>query len=237
MKLFKGFTLIELVVVMAVFLFIIGAAIGILLSIFQNQKRVLAEQQYVNQISYVEEYMSKALRMANTDTTGSCLGSNNVGYIYLLDARGDVNLYKGIKFINASDNNACEEFYFNSGIIYEQKGSNSAVALTSADLQFDTSNPIRFSINGKDGSIIGQGCINNSKTCGATNADSIQPRVTITMNILIPGDGLSTGAACSSTLACSKIGEACDLSTNTCTAVKTIQTTVSRRNLNVFSSQ
>ena len=62
-----GFTIIELIVVMAVFLFVIGAAISVFISIIQHQKRVLAEQQILNQISYVEEYMSKSLRTANTE--------------------------------------------------------------------------------------------------------------------------------------------------------------------------
>ena len=58
----KGFTLIELIVVMTVFLLVIGAAMGIFISIVQNQKKILSEQELLNQISYVEEYMSKALR-------------------------------------------------------------------------------------------------------------------------------------------------------------------------------
>ena len=103
----RGFTLIELIVVIAVFVFIIGAAIGIFLSVVQNQKKILAEQQFMNQISYAEEYMSKALRMAAVDIDGSCLidphGSNqsNPGYIYLL-TRYDTSkgLFKGIKFKN-----------------------------------------------------------------------------------------------------------------------------------------
>ena len=50
----KGFTIIEMVVVMAVFLFIVGAAISIFISVIQNQRRVLAEQQTLNQISYLQ---------------------------------------------------------------------------------------------------------------------------------------------------------------------------------------
>ena len=83
---------------MAVFLFIIGAAIGIFLSIVQSQKRVLSEQQLLNQISYAQEHMSKALRMANTAIDDSCIPK---GYVYLL-TRYNTNsqLFGGIKFIN-----------------------------------------------------------------------------------------------------------------------------------------
>ena len=76
------FTIIELIVVMTVFLFIIGAAIGIFISIVKSQKKVLVEQQLVNQVSYVKEYMSKALRAAKVDSIGDYLG--NKGDIYLL---------------------------------------------------------------------------------------------------------------------------------------------------------
>ena len=38
-KIKRGFTIIELIIVMAVFLFVIGAAIGIFISIVKNQKR------------------------------------------------------------------------------------------------------------------------------------------------------------------------------------------------------
>jgi len=65
----KGFTLVELVVAMAVFLFIIGAAITVFLSIIQHQKTVLQEQKVLNQLSYAMEHMSKALRMAKKAET------------------------------------------------------------------------------------------------------------------------------------------------------------------------
>ena len=115
MKLSKGFTLIELIVVMAVFLFVIGAAMGIFISIIQNQKKVLSEQQLLNQISYAEEYMSKAMRMAKVEENENCLidsqGTDYPGYIYLL-TRYDINsqLYRGIKFIN-QNSSICQEFF------------------------------------------------------------------------------------------------------------------------------
>ena len=206
MKTSKGFTLIELIIVMAVFLFIVGAALGIFISIVQSQRRVLAEQQFLNQISYVEEHMSKALRMADTESaltdpenynnSNACLPP---GYIYqLVNKVGEV--YTGIKFLNASDGDACYKFYVGgtgtSGdpyILYEQKNNGTAVPLNSTNLII---NSIRFSINGGDDTVGG---------AFASTSASVQPQPKVTILINVNVNGLSS---------------------------KTIQTTVSRRNLN-----
>ena len=116
----KGFTLVELIVVMTIFLFVIGAALSIFISIIQSQKRVLAEQQFLNQVSYAEEYISKGIRMAKAEVDENCLidseGNVHPGYIYLLTHQNGQS-YEGIKFINqsgisASSGPICEEFFF-----------------------------------------------------------------------------------------------------------------------------
>jgi len=224
MKSSKGFTLIELIVVMAIFLFVIGAALGIFLSIIQNQKKVLAEQQFLNQISYVEEYMSKALRVAATDTVLTDSFYNDSSrecippeYIYQLIPypAPASRVFNGIKFINETDNNTCEEFYLDNStpgdtttplVLWQKKGTDSPVALTSSDVQIES---VRFSINGGNGTVSGQTGCTGTDPCGAiastVSLAQPQPRVTILFNLIIPGS----------------------------TATKTVQTTVSRRNLNV----
>lgn len=202
----RGFTLIELVVVMAIFLFVIGAAIGIFIYIVQNQKKVLSEQQLLNQISYVEEYMSKSLRMAKADEEGNCITAR---YIYLLTNQVSGS-YRGIKFFNQS-NKVCQQFFLDVAspadsrlILWEKKGNNSPVALTSTNLKI---NSIRFAINGLDGSVHGQNCDGTPDQCGASMMDVVQPKVTILLNITIDGDSSEPN--------------------------RIIQTTVSVRNLNV----
>jgi len=239
MKTFKGFTLIELIVVMAVFLFIIGAAIGIFISIVQNQKRVLSETQLLNQISYVEEYMSKALRMAKT-AEDSCILP---GYVYLL-TQYDTNLqaFRGIRFLNPSYTpTVCQEFFLdgsgtasNPYVLKEIKNGGASVALTPTNLQFDTAKPIRFAINGSDGSasIPGSSSCSISSQCGASNADDFQPRVTILLNVAIPG--ASNGKTCTDSSQCSS-GQTCI--SGLCVPARTIQTTVSLRNLNINNGQ
>ena len=234
-----GFTIMEIVVVLAIFLFIIGAAMGIFLSVIENQRRVLSEDQFLNQISYVEEYMSKALRMAKTETTENCLtdesGTDHPGYIYLLthssyDSVAGKTIYKGIKFINESDNNACQEFYLDTSarpyVLMEQKKGGSAIALTSSSMNI---NFVKFAINGKTD-------CGGTVPCGASNQDPFQPRVTILLNVGIAGDSQSMNVLCSADNHCSA-GYMCnmpaDATTGTCMSTRTIQTTVSRRYLNV----
>ncbi len=221
-----GFTIIELIVVMAIFLFVIGAALGIFLSIIQNQRRVLSEQQFLNQISYNEEYMSKALRMAKTSETAEDAGCIPAGFIYQLtrpygtgtscnSSDPQCGLFTGIKFINqtgdASGKQICQEFYLdktdpNNPVLEEIKGQASAVPLTSSGTNGLKINFIRFAINGLnlDGSV---GVCSDPTACGATGSDGVQPRATILMNVKIPGDSQAVN--------------------------RTIQTTVSQRNLNI----
>lgn len=200
----KGFTLVEVIVVIAVFLFIIGTAVMLFLSIVQHQRRLLSQQELLNQTSYVLEYMSKAMRMAKKDDSGNCLSAGNIYELtHLNEATGK---YGGIKFVNQSDVDsqgyeACQEFYLDTdGILKEDKTypPNSIippsfqVPLSSEKV---TINSINFVING------------NKNTIAANEDDSLQPRVTISMQMQI-------------------------LNGNQQSDLK-IQTTVSQRNLNI----
>lgn len=213
-KLIAGFTMIEIIVVLAVFLFVVGATVSIFVSIVQSQKRVLSEQEVLNQTGYVEEYMSKALRSAKVAVDDSCVP---VGYIYLLTHYDSgPGVYKGIEFINADaeGNPVCQEFFLgncdhnnpSSSVLCEIKGGGLATPLTSVNLQFDTVNPIRFSIEGSNGSTAPYTCPNPPQQCGASETDLVQPRVTILLNAKISGDAKAP--------------------------LRAIQTTVSQRNFN-----
>ena len=215
----NGFTLIELVVVMAIFLLIMGAAVSMFVSIIQSQKKVFSDQQFLNQISYVQEYMSKAIRMAKSESGEGCLKDSSTqalykGYIYLLThpvTTSDGIKYEGIKFLNNSDTNSannavCQEFFLDTdGILKEDRDGATPVALTSTNIKFDAQNPIRFVVDG--GSATLNSCPDPYHKCGASEADSTQPRITILMNV---------GAA----------GE----------PAKTIQMTISRRSLDTLQS-
>lgn len=179
MKNQKGFTLVELIVVIAVLLLVLGTAVGIFISIVQHQRIILAEQELLNQFSYAIDHMSKALRMAGK-STGTCMAT---GSNYELTKLPDVttNNYTGIKFINQSDNDACQEFYVEGGILKERKNDLPAegVALTSSKFNIKS---IRFGING------GNGCSRAGCVAGASEEDNTQSRVTIYLDIQISGN-------------------------------------------------
>jgi len=178
MKLSRGFTLIELLVVIAVLLFVVGTAIGIFISVVNHQRIILNEQELLNQTSYVLEHMSKALRMAGKDWDGSCLGEDYIGHNYLLTHQNlSSGFYEGIKFINQSDNSACQEFYLDTsaGTLKEIKNNGDAIAITSDKFII---NFIRFGINGKNGSASDE----------ETDNEGVQPRVTIYLDIQTDGD-------------------------------------------------
>src|SRR3989344_6198034 len=104
----KGFSIIEIVIVMTLFIVIIDVVASMFVLVVKHQKQVLQEQEFANQVSYSMEYMSRLLRVAVVDQTGSCLQSP--GYIYLLTRyNAQSGFYEGVKFI--LPDSTCEEFF------------------------------------------------------------------------------------------------------------------------------
>jgi len=77
----KGFSLIEMLVVCAIFSIVVGAITGIFISAIRAQRYSLASQQLIDQASYTMEYMSRFLRMAKKDDdAGTCTGVPRSNY-------------------------------------------------------------------------------------------------------------------------------------------------------------
>lgn len=165
MKLTKGFTLIELIVMSGVVVIVITVAIDLFVSIVRYQRKVLAEQEISSQMSYIIEYMARAIRMAKKDSSGACLGATDTNYVLTL-THGDI----GIKFINHSDNDVCQEFFRDliDQKLKESKNNSEPISLISDNLQVNY-----FKI----------------KLSGESSSDSFQPRVTISMEIQARGAG------------------------------------------------
>ena len=132
-------------------------------------------------MSYVEEYMSKAMRMAKVDNDGNCISNvDETGYIYMLTRGIETGTAKGIKFINQSDSDACEEFFLdetdpNNKVLKVLKNSTNdadAVSLTSEDIKIES---IQFAINGDQ----------NKANVSIRDWD-LQPRITFVVTILLP---------------------------------------------------
>lgn len=123
----KGFTLIELMVSMAVFVFVVTAASGLFVSSLKNQRRSIAYQQLLDQSSYLMEYMSRAVRMAKKDLNGACTGTAKLNYAFVSQC---------LKFRNYKDQ--CQQFCLDGSRLKDENGN----YLTSPDLSI-----LSFSVN------------------------------------------------------------------------------------------
>lgn len=156
----KGFTLVELLVVCAVFSIIIVAIVGIYISTIKAQRYSLATQKLINESSYAMEYMSRLIRMAKKDETGECgvpAGSN-------FSPTGSELKFKNYKSPGQPN---CERFYV-GGVnqLYEERIGGGNFALTSE--KFKVTN-LQFYVTGENGS------------------DNIQPKVTILLEMEATG--------------------------------------------------
>lgn len=157
----KGFSMVELIVVIAILMLIITSASDLFISMIQHQRRTLSSQELLNQTSYVVEYMSRALRMAKKDADGTCL---EAGANYEITHSGS-----GIKFVNHSNEDICQEFFWNSteNRIEESKDSGvTYIPITSDSLIVNS-----FKV----------------KLYGNSLGDTDQPRVVFAMDVQFQG--------------------------------------------------
>ena len=107
-----GFTLIEMVVAVAVFTLLISAGSGIFLSSIKAQRQSLATMEVLGQSSYLMEYMSRALRMAKKDMDGVCTGTKKLNYAFENQC---------LKFKNYK--NKCQQFCLVSSRLKDKDGN------------------------------------------------------------------------------------------------------------------
>jgi len=162
-KFLTGFTLIEMLTAITIFLLVIGATMGIFISAIRSQREILTIQQILDQTGYALEHMSRALRMAKKDLTGECL--TTAGQYYNYETNAEKNR---IRFINYEDQ--CQEFFLEGNQLKERKSSDnkasnfqSSSLLISGNFQL---NSLLFSLSGH------------------SQSDDLQPKVTIFLDIL-----------------------------------------------------
>lgn len=183
----RGFTLVELLVALTLFMIIMDITVSVFVSIVQHQKRILAEQEFLNQTSYAVESMSKSIRLAVKDPMGDCLFEENKtypGYVYLLTRYNPgTDASEGIKFV--TKDGACQEFFLDEdGILKESKDQDASKA-GSAGLPVSGQPPqailsskfaiehLKFLINGDENLL------------GASSEDARQPRVTMLLKVIM----------------------------------------------------
>lgn len=155
----KAYTLIEVLVSAALFsLAVIGPA-SLLVTAVRNQQKILNQNRNIDDISYVIEYMGRALRMAKKDDLGDvhCLSGEKLNYELTHSGQG-------IKFRNHHDE--CQEFYLEDNQVKENK-EGKVLPLTPNDLEVKI---LKFNL------------------IGETQNDYLQPRVTMTLGASQEGE-------------------------------------------------
>lgn len=133
-KKLKGVTLIEILIAISIFSVVVTGAINLFSSLIKYQKNLLDKAYVLSTLSYTTEYMAKALRMAQKDIAGTCIGS---GKNFVLTAGPN------IKFLNSS--NECQEFFLEGGAIKVRK-LNISQNLTPANILIES---LSFNLSGE----------------------------------------------------------------------------------------
>lgn len=159
----RGFTLIEILVALAIFASVVTITSTIFVSALRAQRQSLAYQQLLDQTSYLMEYMSRAIRMAMKDDieirgfpSKNCLSGDKVNYEFINQC---------LKFRNYK--NECQQFCLEETLegkrrLKEIKDDGPPNYLTSSDLKVNSF---------------------NVTLTGETQNDTIQPLVSIFLNI------------------------------------------------------
>lgn len=156
----KGFTLIELLITITIFSIVVTSFFGLFSSAFREQRKNLNLQYLLQNTSYLSEYMSRALRMAQKDLSGNCLSA-------LANFENpDGNLSK-IRFLNYEGK--CQEFLLESETLKVRKSTDESSSnfgipepVTPQNIRIEN---LRFEISGE------------------SQLDTLQPKVTFSLNI------------------------------------------------------
>ncbi|MDX1535468.1 MAG: hypothetical protein R3346_01785 [Candidatus Spechtbacterales bacterium] len=155
----SGFTIIESLVAMFIFIITIGATVGAFTFSLTAQRLVFAEKQVSESVNFSLEFMTRQLRVAQRDLAGSCITVDKIFEMVDLDGDGDSDQ---ITFINADD--LCVRFTLNLSdnsveYIEDPLGTPDTIKLTNSEIVSITD--IDF------------------ETLGEPSNDSIQSRVTV----------------------------------------------------------
>jgi len=104
----QGFTLVELLVTMFIFVLIGGAVVNLAISGISGQRQALATQEGISQASFLAEYMSRALREAEKDLGPTCVSQRGLNYEVFDDSSPPDGKNERIRFLDERDK--CREF-------------------------------------------------------------------------------------------------------------------------------
>jgi len=159
----KGFTLIEMLAAIGIFGILMVVLSGIFLSAMKSQIQIAYTQYLINDSNYALDYMGRALRMAQRDNDGTCVGVPRFGFdpsagisseIVFLDYNSKCHKF----FLDASDNKIKE-------IISDDETASRFPFVPVYDRTSERSKVLNLQFNVK----------------GGTNVDDEQPLITIMM--------------------------------------------------------
>ncbi len=163
----QGTTIVELLVSTIIFVIIIAAFLGLFSSAFHYQEQSLYLAEFLNHTSYVSDYVSRALRMAQKDLAGDCITAK----MNFENPLGDTTK---IRFLNY--NGKCWEFLLENEVIKIKK------SLTSQSSGLGVVQPLTptsLSVTNLVFQVSGDGQTNN-----------LQPKVTFSLAVDLSGVGL-----------------------------------------------
>ena len=96
----NGFTILEVIVATAVFSIAVSAISALFVVAVKTQRNVLAQQDLIDNTRYALEHISRQIRMARRDETGSCVGQSSYTFtasapntLTFIDYRGECLTY------------------------------------------------------------------------------------------------------------------------------------------------
>ncbi|PIR12759.1 hypothetical protein COV49_04480 [Candidatus Falkowbacteria bacterium CG11_big_fil_rev_8_21_14_0_20_39_10] len=90
----RGFTLMEIIVSLALFTAIVLSAAQIFKMVIESQRNAIIAQNMQGGTRYAFDTMSKEIRMAQKDEIGTCTGEGNVNRVYAVSEDGQELYFK-----------------------------------------------------------------------------------------------------------------------------------------------
>jgi prepilin-type N-terminal cleavage/methylation domain-containing protein len=171
----KGFTLVEVLVSITLFLLAMTVVTQLFVFASRAQRKILARSQMIGEISYNLEHISRGLRMAKKSEDSSCLSAPNVNFeknSQKINGKNPIGNALIFQNRNAAGGFDCVKLYlfhpddYPAGktalMEYRDNGKKYALPLTSPDI-----NVLAFSV------------AQDTASGGWGQNDDLQPRVTI----------------------------------------------------------
>jgi len=136
----KSFTLLEIIVAVALFTTITLSVLGIFAKITQVQYEIYDMQSLQNNAQYLIEVLSKEARMAQADDDGTCTGTSGSVFFSQTLAGGDSVL----KFLNYKGECINYEFSKSDKKIYKNIDGSGQISMVSSDIEIESAEFIHF---------------------------------------------------------------------------------------------